>query len=149
MKKIEILRSTKNLKGSSIRISKDLTRQQLLEEKILRMYLIVARSNKQNFCYIKNSALCVNDHIYAVSDLESLLGKGENILQLGSRSDPGTPSIRDQTDIKKNPARNLPQSLLPPQSGVPTPIIVNTEEGQSTIATTKSDTVGNTFKVVR
>ncbi|KAG5881811.1 hypothetical protein JTB14_004617 [Gonioctena quinquepunctata] len=72
LKKIEVLRSTKNLKGTSISTAHDLSEQQRIEFKNLRKHLHAARQDKNNTCYIRNNRLHVNNRIFIPSDSENL-----------------------------------------------------------------------------
>ncbi|KAG5878330.1 hypothetical protein JTB14_035257 [Gonioctena quinquepunctata] len=98
LKKIEVLRSTKNLKGTSISIAHDLTEQQRIEFKILRKHFHAAKQDKNNTCYIRNNRLHVNNRIFTPSDLENLEEGFEHIHQNKPQSDPGTPAIENITN---------------------------------------------------
>ncbi|CAG9822064.1 unnamed protein product [Phaedon cochleariae] len=93
LKKITVLKGTKNLKGTSISIAHDLTELQRTENKILRKHLYAAKQDKNNTCFMKNNKLHLNDRIFTPSDLESLEEKIEVNFQSQSHSDPGTPTI--------------------------------------------------------
>ncbi|KAG5899694.1 hypothetical protein JTB14_030091 [Gonioctena quinquepunctata] len=98
LKKIEVLRSTENLKGTSISIAHDLTEQQRIEFKILRKHFHAAKQDKNNTCYIRNNRLHVNNRIFTPSDLENLEEGLEHIHQNKPQSDPGTPAIENITN---------------------------------------------------
>ncbi|KAG5863622.1 hypothetical protein JTB14_026269 [Gonioctena quinquepunctata] len=114
LKKIEVLRSTRNLKGTSIRIAHDLTEQQRIEFKILRKHLHATKQDKNNTCYIRNNRLHVNNRIFTPSDLENLEQGFELIHQNKPQSDPGTPAI-------ENIANNTEESIEEPIAALPLP----------------------------
>ncbi|CAG9834630.1 unnamed protein product [Diabrotica balteata] len=84
----------KNLKGTSINIAQDLTREQQEEHKILRKHLLLARQDINNTCFIKNHKLYINEDSYTAADLQQ-----ESNTELENRtisSDPGTPILRQE-----------------------------------------------------
>ncbi|KAG5879599.1 hypothetical protein JTB14_025246 [Gonioctena quinquepunctata] len=63
LKKKEILRNTRKLKGTSISIANDMTFKQREDSKILRKHLNLARQDNIVNCFIKNNKLFVNNQI--------------------------------------------------------------------------------------
>lgn len=57
LKKRDILQNSKELKGSKIYISNDLTKKQREECKLLRKHLIRARIDTTDLCYIRGNKL--------------------------------------------------------------------------------------------
>ncbi|KAG5894853.1 hypothetical protein JTB14_023702 [Gonioctena quinquepunctata] len=114
LKKIGVLRSTKNLKGTLISIAHDLTEHQRIEFKILRMHLHTAKQDKNNTCYIRNNRFHVKNRIFTPSDLKNLREGFEHIHQNKPQSDPGTPAIENITN-------NTEESIEEPIAALPPP----------------------------
>lgn len=66
LKKLEILRQCKKLKGTGVAIAHDLTFDQRREKRILRAYLNKAREEPADRSYIKGIKLYINDRVYTV-----------------------------------------------------------------------------------
>lgn len=70
-KKLEVFKNCKNLKGTGIGISNDLTYKQRQENKILRSFLNRARQNNpEDRTFIKGNKLYINNKAYTVEELE-------------------------------------------------------------------------------
>ncbi|KAG5890662.1 hypothetical protein JTB14_034950 [Gonioctena quinquepunctata] len=114
LKKIEVLRSTENLKGTSISIAHDLTEQQRIEFRIPRKHFHAAKQDTNNTCYIRYNRLHVNNRIFTPSDLENLEEGFEHIHQNKPQSDPGTPAMENITN-------NTEESIEEPIAALPLP----------------------------
>lgn len=69
-----IFENRKNLKGTRVVISKDLTQKQQEEQKILRKHLLDIRKNSTENCYIRGSKLFINYKPHTVEQLELTRG---------------------------------------------------------------------------
>ncbi|KAG5879693.1 hypothetical protein JTB14_006478 [Gonioctena quinquepunctata] len=88
--KQEVLQKRQNLKGTNISIVHDQTTKQREESKLLRKYLLKARHEENNTCYIKNNKLHVNTEVYRIPDLLAL--ENQIIEEPKSISAPSTPT---------------------------------------------------------
>lgn len=71
-KKREILKNCFKLKGSSIYINPDLTKQQLDDKNVLITHYKIAKDDKVKDCYIKRNKLYADGSIYTVEDLRQI-----------------------------------------------------------------------------
>lgn len=142
LKKREVLRNIKKLKGSNVSIAEELTLEERKESKILAQHLKKARSKKLN-AFIKNKILFVNGQKYTAEQLaeeeedtdseeEISNNSTENLEKTKPNSAPSTPNTskysqqeREQVDevfatgkeieIKKNKVakvKQLPQATI-------------------------------------
>lgn len=71
LKKAEIFKNCKNLKGTGISIANDLTYKQRQENRILRSYLnSVRQTYPEDKTYIRGNKLFINNRAYTVEELE-------------------------------------------------------------------------------
>ncbi|XP_057663191.1 uncharacterized protein LOC130898139 [Diorhabda carinulata] len=89
LKKSEVLKNAKNLKGTNISVANDLTLIQREEHKILRKHLILAKTNNHINCYIRRNKLFVDGKIYSPEELEVI--ETTEINRPKSNSEPATP----------------------------------------------------------
>lgn len=94
LKKVEVLKSSKKLKGTKIYISEDLSREEQENQKILRQQLKLAREKKYR-AYIKGSSLIVNGDRYTAEQLQSICGPS---FLVKSSSAPATPDRRERAN---------------------------------------------------
>ncbi|KAG5868238.1 hypothetical protein JTB14_028842 [Gonioctena quinquepunctata] len=97
LKKTEILKQTKKLKGTGIAISHDLTFKQRHEQKILKTFLNRARENPSDHSYIKRNKLYVNSKAYTVEELQEISYSEERSEEHNTYSAPATPNIQKRT----------------------------------------------------
>ncbi|KAG5867040.1 hypothetical protein JTB14_008339 [Gonioctena quinquepunctata] len=95
LKKTEILKQTKKLKGTGIAISHDLTFKQRREQKILKTFLNRARENPADQSYIKGNKLYVNSKAYTVEELQEISYSEERSEDRNTYSAPATPNTRN------------------------------------------------------
>ncbi|KAG5864010.1 hypothetical protein JTB14_014233 [Gonioctena quinquepunctata] len=88
--KQEVLQKRQHLKGTNISIVHDQTTKQREESKLLRKYLLKARQEENNTCYIKNNKLHVNTEVYRIPDLLAL--ENQIVEEPKSISAPSTPT---------------------------------------------------------
>lgn len=93
LKKLEVLKHCKNLKGSGVAISNDLTYKQRCHNKILRNHLNKAREDSSVKSYIKGNKLYINNRAYTVEELEDKENSITEERKISSA--PSTPSIRN------------------------------------------------------
>lgn len=91
LKKLDILKQCRKLKGTGITISHDLTLEQRREHKILKHYLNKSRENPTHRSFIKGNKLYVNDTVYTVNELEEI----NNSEEQKASSAPATPNLRN------------------------------------------------------
>lgn len=72
IKKREIFKNCKKLKGTNIGISNDLTYNQRQDYKILKEHLKVAREKKEQTAFIRNNKLHIGNDEYTVETLKKL-----------------------------------------------------------------------------
>lgn len=117
LRKQEVLRNSKKLKGTGISVAEDLSLDERKENKILRQHLIKARKQKLN-ATIKNRKLIVNGQKYTAQQLaeeeEEDISSEENTVNnevaqtSRSNSAPSTPNInrsqyqKEQEEQKEN-----------------------------------------------
>lgn len=99
-KRNEVLRNSNKLKGTGIRISKDLTLKQRREEYILREHLKLARLEENNKCMIRGSRLIVNGTSYTAADLEG--GKYSAIAEEDAPKSASAPGTRRRKTYQQN-----------------------------------------------
>lgn len=93
LKKKQILANTKNLKGTKIFLTQDLTKQQQVELKILKEHLKIVREEEpEKNSYIRGNKLFIDYKGYSCKELE----EEANVTKTERRvnSAPPTPSIR-------------------------------------------------------
>lgn len=118
LKKNDVFKKIRNLKGKNLSITHDLTSKQREIHKILRKHLQIQRQNKENISFIKNEKLYVNDTAYDVDELLDLESTG--FPQREARSDPGTPSLSEFVSQQTPPTNSqlkakqvVPASIAP------------------------------------
>lgn len=95
LKKKEILKNCRKLKGTDIIIRQDLTYKQRQDHKILRDHLKQARENKEIKSFIRGNNLYIGEKKYTVETL-----KNKNIFdRIRPNSEPSTPSNPSTTEI--------------------------------------------------
>lgn len=87
IKKKEIFKNCKKLKGTNIGISNDLTYNQRQDYKILKEHLKVAREQKEQKSFIRNNKLYVGNDEYTVEALKKLTNS-----KPVATSEPSTPT---------------------------------------------------------
>lgn len=109
LKKTEVIRNCKKLKGSSFAIANDLTEQQRSEYQELRKYLIQEKHNNRD-CYIRGNKLIIDNKEYTLQDLQE-----SEHHAVKSSSTPATPTqpliLHEQEDIEKRIQLQLPKNL--------------------------------------
>lgn len=103
LKKREVLKKTKNLKGTKLSIAHDLTVKQREIQKILKKHLKIQRENKENNSFIRGDKLFVNGHAYEACELLEL--ESTEITEREVISDPGTPSPPEFVPQQSPPVR--------------------------------------------
>lgn len=110
--KVDILKNTKNLKGTRIFISKDYTPEEYGQQKVLRQNLKIAREN--NFtAQIKKNVLIVNGVTYTYEELvnQPVTESDGNIEQETTNNiESEIQNIQTQLTPKNVPAANCPLS---------------------------------------
>lgn len=97
LKKQEILKNCRKLKGTRISIAQDLTFEQRNRNKILREHLNRAKQNKENKAYIKRETLYINDKSYTVEELVNF-DSAQHKEKFNSASP--TPNIRNKEALE-------------------------------------------------
>lgn len=97
--KKEVLQKRQHLKGTNISIVHDQTQKQREESKLPRKYLLKARQEENNTCYIKNNKLHVNTEVYRVSDLLAL--ENQTVEEPKSISASSTPTPETQPETRQ------------------------------------------------
>lgn len=95
LKKAEIFKNARNLRGTRISIARDLTIKQRHEYNILRKHLNLAKGNKENNCYIRGNQLYVDGKRYTAEELEGQEETESDTIEK-PQSAPSTP-IRKET----------------------------------------------------
>lgn len=85
LKKKEIFKNCRKLKGTNISVTNDLTYKQRQDHKILTQYLKEARENKQK-SYIRGNKLYIDKKQFTVDELDSLVNRS------AANSEPSTPT---------------------------------------------------------
>ncbi|CAH1111442.1 unnamed protein product [Psylliodes chrysocephalus] len=101
LKKLEILKNCKNLKGTNIRITSDLTELQREENKVLTTHLKLARANTSDTSYIKGDKLYVNNIAYTAQSLTIKDASTEPEGNKHQNSAPQTPTITREVNTKE------------------------------------------------
>lgn len=127
LKKREIFKNCKNLKGTNISISNDHTYIQRQENKILKQHLKAARQNKKN-SYIKGNKLFIDGEVFTVETL-----KESDYIETTVNSLPSTPTINREIEeyfIDENEVivKELPHQ--PTEEVKKMPKIKNTNQAQ-------------------
>lgn len=91
LKKLEILRNCKNLKGTGISICQDLTFKQREENKKLKIFLDSFRQDSETRSYIKGNKLYVENKAYTLEELEQIQDLA-SFQERKTNSAPSTPS---------------------------------------------------------
>lgn len=150
LKKLTVLKNTKNLKGSSIRITQDLTEQQRSENKILRKHLYSAKQRGVTNCYIRKGRFHMDDRVFTPADLECLEEEGFECFPSRPHSDPGTP-IHQTKSTKEEIGHAKPGEstvkLPPPTQPVKLTTTNSVSERGSSI-TPKPGTVQNSLRAL-
>lgn len=120
LKKAEVLKNARNLKGTRISIARDLTLKQRQEYNILRRHLNLARGNKEEDCYIKGNRLYVNGRIYKPEDLEDPEDIEKEIPEK-PHSAPGTPIQTATKELQRQISKRPEPSAKTPQQKNNTP----------------------------
>lgn len=102
LKKSQVLRQSKLLKGTTVTIANDMTVKQRLESSVLRKHLQIAKQDQNSNCFIKKNRLHVNDQVYTVEQLEI---PSDTVEELEVASAPGT-SVASTATIPELPNRN-------------------------------------------
>lgn len=110
LKKLEVVKQCRKLRGTGIGISNDLTYKQRCENKILRNYLNKARQNPNDNSYIKGSRLYINNVAYTVGELEK--NEKSYLEERKASSAPPTPRTRNFDEV-------LLQGAQPERENIP------------------------------
>lgn len=93
--KIKIIKNCHSLRGSSVRITQDFTKQQRENNKILKHHYNQLK-NKNEICYIRGGKLIVNNHVYTPEDLLDFENQ-DNVPQTNSA--PATPTVYYHNEV--------------------------------------------------
>lgn len=100
--KVEVLKNCKNLKGTKISISDDLSKADQAVRKCLLKHQKEAKNNNLN-AYIRGNKLMINNDVYTVEDLE----KENTITNLNNEND-HEPTITEELVLEKGKASSAP-----------------------------------------
>lgn len=111
LKKLAVLKKSKQLKGINISLSNDMTVKQRKEQIILRKHLNLAKQDKNTNCYIKKNKLYVNNQTYTAEDLEESSELCETEEKQKTNSAPNTPIITP-TLSRKDSLKNIQKNIF-------------------------------------
>lgn len=111
--KRKIFANCKNLKGTNISISNDLTAQQRKDLAVLKKHLKKYRQNGNKQSFIKGNKLVIEGREFTIEELLEIEGR-EALDEEERRSDPATPTQALIREPPEEENEKLPQHLVKP-----------------------------------
>ncbi|XP_044750293.1 uncharacterized protein LOC123310727 [Coccinella septempunctata] len=109
--KQKVLKSCRNLKGTGVVITADLTEMQREEYKILRRHLLLAKQDTRNECFIKRDRLVINGEAYNVAELERRQIEMSYREEARPSSCPATPKTSKTDTVSDTVNRGVPSQV--------------------------------------